>query len=68
MEELRLAKMSPRLEQDDLGTSPEEHRRIEAFLESMKHELVKVLLPEVIPGATLSPSRENNWGRDAFST
>jgi len=50
MEELRRVNLAVPLERDDLGTSPEEHRAVEEFLNGMQKELARVLFPEVAHG------------------
>jgi hypothetical protein len=46
MEAGRASGLLPPLGMDDLGTSPEDHRHVEEFLERMKYQLVEVLVPE----------------------
>jgi hypothetical protein len=47
MEAGRAARLLPELGVNDLGTSPEDCRRVEHFMEAMKYEIAQVLFPRV---------------------
>jgi hypothetical protein len=59
MEELRASGLASEVAFGDLGTSPQEHRAVEQFLENMQRELAGVLFPEATTPSVVENSKES---------